>query len=57
MAAPKTCLVFCDGVLKHVNTDGVTVASIDLNRLNSATISAYYPDYVDIYNNYLNEVF
>ena len=57
MSVNKTCLVFCDGVLKHVNTDGVTVASIDLNRLDSDTISAYYPDYVDIYNNYLNEAF
>lgn len=57
MAAPKTCLVFCNGVLKHVNTDGVIVASIDLNRLDSATISAYYPHYVDICNNYLNGAF
>lgn len=57
MSANKTCLVFCDGVLKHVNTEGLVIASIDFNKLDMATISSNYPDYVDAYENYLNKNF
>lgn len=51
MSANKTCLVFCDGVLKHVNTDGVVVAFINFWHYGRDWAKANYPEYYDLFIN------
>lgn len=54
MSANKTCLVFYDGVLKHVNTDGVTVAFINFWQYGREWAKENYPEY---YNQFIEEPF
>jgi hypothetical protein len=56
-ADKKTCLVFCNGVLKHVNSKGKVIATINLHKLDDKVIKQHYPQHYFEYLELLDEPF
>ncbi len=54
MVANKTCLVFCDGVLKHVDSKGSVIAFINFWNYGREWVSENYPQF---YEEFINEPF
>ena len=56
-ANKKTCLVFCKGMLKHVNSQGDVIATIDLHKLKDEVIKQHYPQHYFEYTLLMDEPF
>ena len=56
-ANKKTCLVFKNGTLKHVNSKGEVIAIINLHKLDHKVIKEHYPEHYFEYLELLDEPF